>query len=173
MSNPDFDIPAKSAKPMRRPQSAAETEVSPRVEEVEKTDKDSPKASAGPKYDKNELLAIFDEIIFTGEYVEEVLLRGRVPVKFSTRSAKQVDEVQAVLDSAGYTLISSVEQRRSILSLEQSLVSFNGKDLSKMPKDERSKFVSQLAGPVIAVLMEELSKFDLKVAAACREEANF
>ena len=171
MSN-DFDIPSKPlTRPSSKPATAKKQTQEDQVEMVDKVKPDS--TPVQPKYSKEELLQIFDEIIFAGEYVEEVMIRGRVPVKFSTRTAEQVGQIQDALDRAGLTLISSVEQKRSIMALEQALVSFNGKDLSGLKPEERSGFIAKLAGPVIAILMEEMGKFDLKVAAACREEANF
>lgn len=177
MSN-DFEIPSKpsikaAAKPMpsKKLSAASVSEITAETpERVEAVDKQE---SAGPKYDPNELLRIFDDIIFSGEYVEEVVIRGRLPVKFSTRTAEQVGEIQDALDSAGLNLISSIDQRRSILSLEQSLVSFNGRDLSGLSRKDRAATIGKLAAPVIAMLLNAMGEFDMKVAAACREEANF
>lgn len=176
MSN-DFEIPAKSslkapAKPMPTKKPVASvSEIT--VETPEKVEAASKQVETDPKYDPQELLQIFDNIIFSGEYIEEVMIRGRLPVKFSTRTAEQVGQIQDALDGAGLTLISSIEQRRQIMSLEQSLVSFNGKDLSGLTKADRKKFIGDLAGPVIAMLLNSMSDFDMKIAAACREEANF
>jgi hypothetical protein len=173
MSN-DFDLPTKSgAKAVNKPMSLKKPVAEPHVEETLKVEAAEGQSPGLPKYDSTELLRIFDEIIFAGEYVEEVLLRKRLPVKFSTRTAEQVGEIQDALDRANLSLISSVEQRRSIMSLEQSLVSFNGRDLSGESKAERSKFVASLAAPVIAILLTAMGDFDMKIAAACREEANF
>lgn len=176
MSN-DFEIPAKSSKntvkPMASKKPVAEAVSDLKAETPEKVVAVSKEDPGATRYDQTELLRIFDDIIFSGEYVEEVIIRGRLPVKFSTRTAQQVGEIQDALDSAGLTLISSIEQRRSILSLEQSLVSFNGKNLSGLSKEDRSEYIGQLAGPVIAMLLNSMSKFDMKVQAACREEANF
>lgn len=162
----EFELPTKPAKNKSVPQAAAE----PQVETTEKTEV---KAAAKPEYSKEELLRIFDEIIFSGEYIEEIMVRGRLPVKFSTRTAEQINQVQDALDASGYQLISSVENRRAIMNLEQALISYNGKDLSGMKQPERSKIIAQLPGPIIGTLFDELNKFDMKVAAACREETNF
>lgn len=175
MSN-DFEIPSKPSlkvpvKPMSTKKPTTTAEVQPEV--PAKVDTTETQTQSGPKYDQVELLRIFDEIIFAGEYVEEIIIRNRLPVKFSTRTAEQVGEVQDALDTAGLTLISSVEQRRSILILEQALVSFNGKDLAGLAKKDRSAFIGNLAAPVIAMLLNAMSEFDMKIAAACREEANF
>ena len=172
MSN-DFEIPNK---PSIKPGPAKKGPSAPAavVAEVPET-AETPvrKEEAAPTYDPNELLRIFDEIIFNGEYVEEVIIRKRIPVRFSTRTAKQIGQVQDAIDGAGLTLISSIEQRRSILNLEHALVGFNGTDLSGLKKEERSAFIGNLAGPVIAMLLDAMSTFDMKIAAACREEANF
>jgi hypothetical protein len=176
MSN-DFEIPAKSnknsVKPMPTKKPLAEVVSDVTAETPEKVAAVSKEIPAPEKYDQTELLRIFDDIIFSGEYIEEVIIRGRLPVKFSTRTAKQVGEIQDALDSAGLTLISSIEQRRMLLGLEQALVSFNGKDLTGLSKKDRSEFIGQLAGPVIGMLLTAMSDFDTKIQAACREEANF
>jgi hypothetical protein len=178
MSN-DFEIPNKPsikapAKPMptkRQGAAASVTELKP--ETPEKVEAPEKQETVGPKYDPNELLRIFDDIIFSGEYVEEVIIKNRLVIKFSTRTAEQIGKIQDALDAAGLQLISSIEQRRSIMSLEQSLVNFNGTDLAGLSEKDRSSFISKLAAPVIAMLLTEMSKFDMKIAAACREEANF
>lgn len=168
----DFDLPQVNKKKAwipRKAESTEKIEAEAQVEKVEQIDQKVPQ----PEYSKEELLTIFDGIVFSGEYIEEILLRGRVPVKFSTRTAEQVNKIQDTLDASGYQLISSVEQRRTLLNLEQALVNYNGQDLGSMKVPERSKFVAQLPGPIIGMLIVELNKFDNKVAAACREESNF
>lgn len=167
MSN-DFDIPVKSIK-SPAVKGAPKAPVEEQVETVTKVEQ----KGTEPQYDKQELLKIFDDIIFSGEYVEEIMIRGRLPVRFSTRTAEQINKIQDTLDAAGYQLISTVENRRMILTLEQALVGYNGQDLSIMKAPERSKFIGSLSATIIGVLIDEMNKFDMKIAAACREESNF
>lgn len=135
----------------------------------------APKAEANkPKFKKEELLAIFDEIIFSGEYIEEVAIKGKLKVKFRSRSAEDTLSISQDIDSKNFTLMTTLSEYRALQNLGYSLVSYAGNDLSKMEVKERVKFVSKLLSPVVAALSQALVDFDEKVNAACMEgEANF
>lgn len=127
-----------------------------------------------PKYSKEELLRVFDEIIFSGEYVESYLIRGRLPISFRTRTAENINYIQKTIDAAGLNLISSVETMRSIMNLQFSLASYDKKDLTGLKMEDRMKMIEMLPGPIVGVLIDLMSKFDEKVALACKEgEENF
>ena len=145
------------------------------VEETAAQDeKEKPEAPEKPKYDKDELLRIFDEIIFQGEYVEEVTIRGKLKVQFKTRTAEEIENISKVLDSNTYQLVSTLNEARMLLNLQYALVYYQGKKLAGLKPEDKSKFIRMLPGPVIAVLIEALFKFDEKVQFACTElEANF
>jgi hypothetical protein len=175
MPSPEFDLPsstkrnatdAKLEDPSKKQSSntgTAETE-----EQTEATRKDE------PKYSQEELSSIFDDIIFTGEYSEEVAIKGRLKVSFRTRTAEEISEISKEVDGLEAKLISTLEQRRSLLNLQYSLCSYQGKDLRGLKVDAKAKFVSSLAGPVIAALLTALTKFDAKVFTACTDgEQNF
>lgn len=138
-------------------------------------EKESPEnANKEPAYSPEELLRVFDEIIFSGEYRETFNIRGKVPVTFRTRTAEEISEIQRYIDSAGSQLISTVESIRSIMNLQFSLCNYRGKDLSLMKKEERAAFIEKLPAPVVGMMLVILSKFDQKIAQACREgEENF
>jgi hypothetical protein len=54
------------------------------------------------------------------------------------------------------------------------MTAYNGKDLSKVTFEEKSKFIGKLPAVVVAALSEALVKFDRKIDTACREgEENF
>lgn len=140
--------------------------------------KDSdPKANvdAKPKFDKDELLGIFDEMIFSGEYSEQVVLRnGKLKLTFRARSAEDTMEISKDIDSKNFTLIATLSEYRALLNLAHSLVNYAGKDLSQSSVEERTKIIKKLPSVVVALLSEALSKFDAKIDAACAEgEANF
>lgn len=127
-----------------------------------------------PKYSPEELAALFDEIIFNGEYTEDVVIRDRLKVRFRTRSAGEIDEIERVVDSTQATLIATLQQKRQVLNVQYALVSYQGKDLSTLSIADRAKFLSKVPGPVVGALMLALSKFDEKVFMACKDaEENF
>lgn len=127
-----------------------------------------------PKFDKEELLAIFDEILFSGEYVEEFKIRNRLSVKFRTRTAEQIYAVQKHIDSLDVKLISTVEHVRAMMNLREAMVEYNGTDFVAMKPEDKMRFLQALPGPVIAALLTLLNKFDYKVGEACKEgEENF
>lgn len=120
------------------------------------------------KFEEEELLAIFDTLIFTKEYSEEFKLRGKYPVTFRVRNAKEVNEIQRAIDASNLNLISSVEALRSITNLKYALVSFGDKDLSMAKPDDREKFISELPAPLIGMMLNYLAVFDYKVSEATR-----
>ncbi len=127
-----------------------------------------------PQFDKDELLAIFDKIIFEGEYSEQVRIKGKLPVTFKTRSAGDTLAISKTIDAIQANLIVTINEQRAILNLGYSMIEYSGKDLSKSSVEDRLVFVKKLPVPVIAALSDALAKFDLKVDTACREgEENF
>lgn len=127
-----------------------------------------------PEFDKDELLRVFDQIIFEGEYSEDVTIKGKLKVVFRARSVEDTTSITREIDGKNFSLITTLQEQRALLNLAYSLVSYAGKDLGKMELEERKKFINKLPAAVVAALSAELSKFDLKVDMACREgEANF
>lgn len=127
-----------------------------------------------PQYDQNELNQIFDEIIFSGEYAEDITIRGRLKVRLRTRTAEEIEAISRVVDSTTANLVATLAEKRSLLNLQYALASFQGKDLRALKIEERAKFLGRIPGPVIGSLLSALSKFDQKVYAACKEgEENF
>lgn len=163
----DFEIPPKKQpKPAVKQAALPAAEVP--AEAPENTDEDK------SEYSQEELLQIFDNIIFSGEYQETVTIKDRLRIVFRTRTVEEINDIQMYLDGSNLKLIATVDNVRSLMMLSASLVSFQGKDLSGMKPEEKSKFIGKLAGPIISVLFKELEKFDAKVMAAVQEgEANF
>lgn len=128
-----------------------------------------------PKYSKEELLSIFDEMIFSSEYTETVSLRGgKLQVVFRSRSAEDTMAISKDIDSKNFTLITTLQEHRALQNLAYSLVSFANKDLKGMTIEDRTKYIVKLPAVVVGALSESLGKFDHKISAACREgEANF
>lgn len=120
------------------------------------------------KFEDDELMSLFDTLIFTGGYSEGFKLAGRYPITLKVRTAKEINEIQKILDSSNLNLISSVEALRSVTTLRYALISYGDKDLSGMKPEERDKFIAALPGPVIGMLLNYLAVFDYKVAEATR-----
>ena len=130
--------------------------------------------SKTPQWKKEELLAIFDQIIFSGEYEEDFILGSKLKYKFRTRSAGDTSEITAVIDKSEHNLISTFNEQRAILNLAYSLVTYQGKNIRSAPAEERVKFIKSLPSVIVAALSDSLVKFDAKTDAACREgEAYF
>lgn len=165
----DFELPPgaqrkasnKAALPKSEP---VKQEV---VEETTEIVKDS-------KYSAEELLSIFDEIIFSGEYQEEVVVKGRLKVTFRTRAAGEIEEISKLVDATQANLIATLNEKRSLLNLQYAITFYQGKDLRSMKIEDKAKFIRNIPGPVIGALLGALMKFDDKVYEACKEgEENF
>lgn len=127
-----------------------------------------------PKYDPEELASVFDEILFSGEYTEEVSIRGKLKVVFRTRTADEMKEISRIVDGTQAVFANTLEGVRSLLQLQYALSFYQGKDLRSVKGEEKAKFIGRLPSPVIAALLAALARFDDKVFAACQEgEANF
>lgn len=127
-----------------------------------------------PKWTPEELLVIFDEMIFSGEYVEDVTVRGKLKVTFRSRSAEDISAISRELDGKNYTLINTMQEERALLNLAYSLVAYSGRDLKNTTIEERRKLVARLPAVMVEALSNALYQFDQKIAAACEEgESNF
>lgn len=127
-----------------------------------------------PEYTPEELMVVFDELLFSGEYVEEFKIRNRLSIRLRTRTSKEIEKISREIDTMGANLYTTVEQKRSLLNLKYSLISYHSDDLSALKLEEREKFIDNLPGPIIFALVEALGKFDNKVYQACKEgEENF
>ena len=169
----DFELPRdakqQNKKPTPQKDSPSLNKADLGVEEAQENEE-----KEQPKYSQEELLKIFDDIIFSGEYSETVKIKNKLQFTFRTRTAEEIDEIQKFIDAAGMNLISSVETARSVMNLQYALVDYQKHSLGTMKFEERAKFVKRLPGPVVGVLIGELNKFDQKVAAAFAEgEKNF
>src|ERR1700739_1058907 len=167
----EFTKPAGNKKRALLEEPKAETPVA--IEpEVKAQEPEAEKPAS--KYNQTELLAIFDEIIFSGEYKENVLVKGKLHVTFRTRTAQETQEITNILDAMGANLFSTLEQKRATLSLQYSLMRYGPKDLSTLKKSEKEEFLGRLPSAVSFALINALSRFDEKVFEACKEaEENF
>ena len=78
------------------------------------------------------------------------------------------------MDIKSYNLVSTLQEKRSILTLYKGLVSYNGRDLQTIPELKKQEFIDKLPAAIATALSEAQWKFNRKVDVACREgEANF
>lgn len=172
----DFQIPAGAGMPKgpaakRQPTPSLTKEPTP-VEDDSSEDKKEPKPK--PKYAPEELLKIFDDIIFLGEYTEDVVIKGKLNAGFRTRSGGEIEEINRVVDNSKANLLTTLNDTRTLLNLQYGLTRYHTQDLRSMKPEDKAKFIKTIPGPVIAALLTALQSFDEKVFLACQEgEENF
>lgn len=168
MSN-DFELPKKSTG--KKP---APTLPETSLEDLTSVETDKVDEPSTPKYDPDELMAIFDQMIFSGSYSETVNLKGKFSVAFRTRTAEEVEEISRSLDTTTINMMTTLVEKRSLFNLHYALLSYGGRDLSGLKQTERVAFINKLAAPVVGMLIQGLSKFDQKVYEAFKDaEENF
>lgn len=126
------------------------------------------------KYEPEELLRVFDQLIFEGEYKEDLTIKGKLKVTFRSRSAEETMEISRILDASEFKLLSTIQEQRAFLNLGKSLIMYQGRDLANVKPDEKANFIKKLPTSILASLADSLAEFDRKVDLACREaEENF
>jgi hypothetical protein len=179
MSDFEFQTPAETKTKRGSSTSARPKQPTPKTEPVEikseaTVEEQVLETPAKPKYDPDELARIFDDVIFSGEYIEEITIKGKLRIRLRTRTAEEIEQISIVIDGTSANLISTLAEKRAILNLQYALVAYSGKDLRSWTAEDRAKFVKRLPGPVIGALLVALNDFDAKVYAACQEaEENF
>jgi hypothetical protein len=170
----DLEFTTADVKPKRgRPAKPDEDKVDEALPDGDSEKKEKEKKQI-PEWSEDELMQVFDDIIFVGEYSEDVSIKGRLKVRFRTRTTKEIEAISRVLDAGSFNLVQTMEEARFLLNIQYALVSYQGRELEGKSIDERATFVRSLPGPVIGLLMTSLAKFDRKVFTACKDgEANF
>jgi hypothetical protein len=170
----DFELPSGAAT--TKPKVRAGMKPTPEVEtpKVEVPEEKKVESEDKLKWDPNTLLAIFDEIIFSGVYSENIIIRNKLQIKFRTRTADEIEAITDSLDATSANLISTMNEKRMVLNLYFALTYYQGKDLSVLSREDKERFIGKLPAPVVGALISALTKFDEKVYAACKEgEENF
>lgn len=166
----EFKLPEREVKQKRSPE--AKLEEKKAVVNDEQTEGENQAEES--KYSKEELLHIFDEIIFQGEYSEEVIVNGKLRLGFRTRSGGEIEEINRVVDNSKANLMTTLNDTRTLLNLQYALTQYHTKDLRGYSITEKEKFLKTIPGPVIAAMLTALQKFDQKIFIACQEgEENF
>jgi hypothetical protein len=125
------------------------------------------------KYTKEDLLVIFDAIMFEGEYREDITIKGRLKVTFKTRSAASTASISKDIDSKQFHLMSTMHEYRALLSIAHSITGYNDKDLSSSSLETRIAFLEKLPTVVVSALSNALVEFDIKTEAALMEQDSF
>ena len=155
---------------------ATKKEEQPQLRQQDIEPKKETNALLPPKkeFPKEELLKVFDELIFNGEYREDVTIKGKLKVTFRTRTTEETMEVSKLLDGTDHKLLVTVQEQRAFHNLCKSLVTYQGRDVSNLKVEDKEKFIKKLPTSIASALADALSEFDLKVDYACREgEENF
>ncbi len=162
----DFEMPADEKD------TKFDLPTPPSEVEDSKTKQEGPKEI---KYSEDELNRVFDEIMFQGSYSEQMKLKnGRLVVTFRSRTAEEVTTITQKLDAMQATLIATLSDKRSVLNLEYALQAIQGTDLTKMSHEARAKYIGNLPGVVVGMLVNAMNVFDTKVYQACKDaEINF
>lgn len=126
-----------------------------------------------PKYTEEELLTIFDALMFEGEYREDITIKGKLKVTFRTRTGADTAAMTRELDGKKLNLMSSMQEYRALLGICYSITRYNDKDLSGMSLDNRIIFVEKLPTVVVSALSDALIEFDMKTEAAMQEKDAF
>lgn len=166
--NNDFDFssaaPATYARPKAKKEDVKEA-VKPTAAEADKP---------ASKYSPEELMKVFDAIIFQGDYSESFSIRNKFKVTLRTRTQKEIADITKQVDAMDAKLVSTMEQHRAILNLQCALVQYGPRDLSTVSWEDKAKMIEKLPGPIIGALLNALGNFDDKVYQACQEgESNF
>jgi hypothetical protein len=122
-----------------------------------------------PEFTEDELLQVFDSIMFSGEYSETIKLRGKLAITFRMRTIDESLEISKKLDTMQANLISTLNEQRAVINLSYAIVDYAGKDLSKASVEDKVAFIGKLPVPIIAAMFDALSKFDRKTNLACSE----
>ena len=127
------------------------------------------------KYSEDELVAIFDDIVFQGEYSEKIVKnKGRLTFTFRTRTSGEVADITTRTDRCDHKLAATLNQTWQLLNMAYALKDYNGYSLEGQDVDQRMKYIQGIPSPVLERLFMALNEFDEKVSEACRlGEENF
>ena len=127
-----------------------------------------------PEFSEEDLLAVFDTLMFEGVYTEDIMIKGKLKVTFKSMSAKDISEISGILDAKNYVLYETMQQQRALLNLSRCLTFYNQKDLSSMTVENKLTFMGTLPAAIVSALSDSLGTFSVKVQKACEVgEKNF
>src|SRR6266436_7566443 len=92
-----------------------EVNETPTLKEADLQPQQLPQQPQMKKYKKEELLGVFDELIFQGEYTEEQTIKGKLKVTFRSRSADETMQISRNLDAMDFKLLTTMQEQRAFL----------------------------------------------------------
>lgn len=135
-------------------------------EEDDKEAKGNPPVTE--KYTKEELLAVYDTLVFEGSYTEVYKSRG-INAVFRTRNGDDVIRLNQYLDSYQAKSMASLQTYSNMLTLAASLKSVNGKEFKSGDIQSAYAHLKTLPDALNTLLLMHLSDFDNKVGLAIDE----
>jgi len=115
---------------------------------------------------KDYLLAIYDDLITKGEYVETFQVSKDLNVVWRSRTLGEANTIARIIDSASFSTVIAVQNHTNTLNMASSLLGLRGKSFKEVKLAEKREFLEKLPEVLIMRLSESLSKFDRKVAEA-------
>ena len=134
----------------------------------------SVKEEKKPTYKKEDLLKIFDTILFEGEFRETVKLGKNYTIKFRTRTVGESNDITRKVDALDLKTFLAVQNFTNVITLAYAICEINNKNLMDLKFEEKYKLIKQLPEGLIVVISSKLFDFDQKVMAAMKEgQENF
>lgn len=115
---------------------------------------------------KDYFLAIYDDLITKGEYVETFQVSKDLNVVWRSRTLGEANTIARIIDSASFSTVIAVQNHTNTLNMASSLLGLRGKSFKEVKLAEKREFLEKLPEVLIMRLSESLSKFDRKVAEA-------
>lgn len=115
---------------------------------------------------KDYLLAIYDELLTKGEYIETFQVSKGINVVWKSRTLGEANTIARIIDSASFSTVIAVQNHTNTLNMASSLVALRGKSFKDAKLADKRTFLESLPEVLIMRLSESLSKFDRKVAEA-------
>lgn len=115
---------------------------------------------------KDYLLAIYDDLITKGEYVETFQVSKDLNVVWRSRTLGEANTIARIIDSASFSTVIAVQNHTNTLNMASSLLGLRGKSFKEVKLAEKREFLEKLPEVLIMRLSESLSRFDRKVAEA-------
>ena len=134
-----------------------------------KPDSEKPKGEADkPRYSKEELLRIFDTMLFEGEYREVIKIGKNYSVKLRSRSVGESNDITRKVDALDLKTFLAVQNFTNVITLAYALCEINSKNMMDMSFSERYAKVKELPEGLIIILSGKLFEFDQKVLEAMK-----
>lgn len=147
------------------------------------TSEEEPSEEDKPLYSKEELLALFDTLMFDGVYTEVLTVsEGKLTAMYRTRTASESNYINVAVDRQQYSTIVTLQNHQALMTLSYALKEYTvtnsqGKTLTKtLPEKpaEAYESLSSLPEAMVEALCRSMTIFDDKVRMALAEaEANF